>query len=626
MLSAPTNNFFYSRPARGVPAPQVALIHGVRQGNNAANSAAAPLVAHLKPTATSSDRGDGSYIITVMCPKKGKYALRILLDGEPVGASPIHITSISGKMPQTVKFLMPRATGSAPTAAFAASVAFGHDVYLYGGHDGSGVTGELHRLQGGRMKWSAPDTTGNGPPACAGAAAAIAAHTFLIYGGYGEAGTDAPLDCFHALDLKSLHWTRHETVGATPGPLLHAAAAAIGNKLYLFGGWTGAEMSNRLFVYSLSSRTWEPMDDHEGAAPEGRMNHSLVAYGSRLFLFGGKNTYDSGGSGLRDLWILDTAKMAWSSPAVHGVNIPYERWGHSSMMCGHNLVIALGSDNDRETNTISMLNTATLAWEAWDANVSRTGAAMHMVAAKMLLVGGTEGSEHSSEAMQFNIGNFMIEFDGVDDEIMIPHLPTIIPNAYTIEAWIRPAKAEAMSVIVRTNETYPQAAWSHQLRINDRGQFEHYCETDGDEPQKLAVSHTGSVTPGQWYHVAGVATRGGALRLYVNGKEEGQAVELYGGLRPGLDRYFIGAASGDGMAQFEGNVAEMRVWNYALGDDEIHDNYRKVLTGAERGIVGLWRINEGPGGMIFDLSNYNNIGPIKGDPKWTATNLPIVQK
>jgi hypothetical protein len=141
------------------------------------------------------------------------------------------------------------------------------------------------------------------------------------------------------------------------------------------------------------------------------------------------------------------------------------------------------------------------------------------------------------------------------------------------------------------------------------------------------VSHTASVTPGQWYHVAGVATGGGALRLYVNGKEEGQAVEkMGGGLRPGLDRYFIGAASGDGMAHFMGNVAEMRVWNYAMGDDEIHDNYRRVLTGAERGIVGLWRINEGPGGMIFDLSNYNNIGPTKGNPKWTATNLPIIQK
>lgn len=191
-------------------------------------------------------------------------------------------------------------------------------------------------------------------------------------------------------------------------------------------------------------------------------------------------------------------------------------------MCGHHLVVALGSDNDRETNvraapvdvassrptcailperslpslptpaampfyllstpaamplspfstpaqTISMLNTATLAWEAWDANVSRRGAAMHLVAAKMLLAGGLEGTDRFSEVVQFNIGNFMIEFDGVDDEIMIPHLPTIIPNAYTIEAWVRPAKAEAMSVIVRTNEQYPMAAWSHQLRINDRG-------------------------------------------------------------------------------------------------------------------------------------------------------------
>jgi hypothetical protein len=140
------------------------------------------------------------------------------------------------------------------------------------------------------------------------------------------------------------------------------------------------------------------------------------------------------------------------------------------------------------------------------------------------------------------------------------------------------------------------------------------------------VSHTAIVTPCQWYHVAGVASGHGALRLYVNGKEEGQAVEMVGGLRQGLDRYFIGAASGDGMAHFEGSVAEMSVWNYAKGDDEIHDNYRKLLTGAERGIVGLWRINEGPGGMIFDLSNYNNIGPIKGYPKWTATNLPIHQK
>ena len=116
-----------------------------------------------------------------------------------------------------------------------------------------------------------------------------------------------------------------------------------------------------------------------------------------------------------------------------------------------------------------MLNTETYTWEAWDGNASRNGAAMHVVAAKLFLSGGVEGAERFADVIQFNFGNFMIEFDGVDDEIMIPHLPTIIPNAYTIEAWVRPATVKAMNIIVRTNETYPQSAWSHQLRINAEG-------------------------------------------------------------------------------------------------------------------------------------------------------------
>jgi hypothetical protein len=27
--------------------------------------------------------------------------------------------------------------------------------------------------------------------------------------------------------------------------------------------------------------------------------------------------------------------------------------------------------------------------------------------------------------------------------------------------------------------------------------------------------------------------------------------------------------------------------------------------------------------MVFDHSNYGNLGPIKGDPQWTAANHPI---
>ena len=59
-------------------------------------------------------------------------------------------------------------------------------------------------------------------------------------------------------------------------------------------------------------------------------------------------------------------------------------------------------------------------------------------------------------------------------------------------------------------------------------------------------------------------------------------------------------------------------------EEEIQQDARKVLSGTERGLVGYWRMNEGPGALVFDLSSYANFGPIKGDPRWTANaGLPV---
>ena len=213
----------------------------------------------------------------------------------------------------------------------------------------------------------------------------------------------------------------------------------------------------------------------------------------------------------------------------------------------------------------------------------------------------------------------MMLFDGVDDEVMIPHLPTIITTQYTIEAWVRPAKVGPMNIVTRSDESYPTAAWSHQLRINKEGKFEHYVEAD----DKYVVGHSVPVHPGQWYHVAGVASASGELKLYVDGQEEGQPLDLGPELRPKLDRYFIGSATGDGMGLFEGVIAEVRLWNLVKPEEEIQADTRKVLNGTERGLVGYWRLNEGPGYAAFDFSSYNNIGPIKGEPQWSANVVPV---
>ena len=301
-------------------------------------------------------------------------------------------------------------------------------------------------------------------------------------------------------------------------------------------------------------------------------------------------------------------------------DIPRERWGHSSFLWGRLLMLGLGAEGDKdgETNAISMYNLDTNYWESWDGNISRVGSAMGLVEGKLFLVGGEEAGARAQDVLQFNMGGFVMQFDGVDDEIMVPHLPTILPTTYTMEAWVRPAKVQPMNILARSDESYPMSAWSHQLRINAEGKLEHYCEAD----DKYTVCHTQPVQADHWYHVAGTATADGELRLFVDGQEEGTAADI-GALRQKLDRYFIGSATGDGMGMWEGSIAEVRLWNYAQSEDEIKENMRKVMNGTERGLVGYWRINEGPGGMVFDHSNYGNLGPIKGDPQWTAANHPI---
>eukprot|EP00965_Chrysotila_dentata_P216263 6189273-Pleurochrysis_carterae.AAC.2 len=78
-----------------------------------------------------------------------------------------------------------------------------------------------------------------------------------------------------------------------------------------------------------------------------------------------------------------------------------------------------------------------------------------------------------------------------------------------MEAWIKPAKLAPMNIFCRSDEAYPMAAWSHQLRINAAGRLEHYLEAD----DKYTVFHTVNIVPGHWYHVAGIAQASARARF-----------------------------------------------------------------------------------------------------------------
>ncbi|MBL7186313.1 MAG: LamG domain-containing protein [Phycisphaerae bacterium] len=153
-------------------------------------------------------------------------------------------------------------------------------------------------------------------------------------------------------------------------------------------------------------------------------------------------------------------------------------------------------------------------------------------------------------------------FDGADDYMELPLATS--PTTYTIAAWVKPARTDAASIIARTSSSGPTTHWSHQLRINSSGLFEHYTY-DGSA---RTVAGTTAIEVDTWYFVAVTATNNGDMRLYVNGQEEGTATTV-GTLWAAGDRYHVGSNSGNAMGWLEGMVDDIRIYDHILSEVEI---------------------------------------------------------
>lgn len=150
-------------------------------------------------------------------------------------------------------------------------------------------------------------------------------------------------------------------------------------------------------------------------------------------------------------------------------------------------------------------------------------------------------------------GGQSLECDGIDDYVQV--LDAVQPLAYTIAAWVRPETIRAQSIILRTNASGPAGFFSHQLRMDAGGHFEHYT-FDG---VARTVTGTSVLQAGQWTHVTIVAGNSGFARLYVNGVEEGVAPPI-GTLSTAGNRWLIGSNSG-GLQFFDGQIDDLAVWH-----------------------------------------------------------------
>lgn len=188
-----------------------------------------------------------------------------------------------------------------------------------------------------------------------------------------------------------------------------------------------------------------------------------------------------------------------------------------------------------------------------------------------------------------------LQLNGAPDRIVATGYKGIpAGQARTIEAWIRTSKAGP--VLVWGTAGTAGAKWL--LRLNADGKL----ELDIQGAQLTGVQN---LIDGQWRHIACIlappATGPTTLAhasLWVDGKLEIQGV----GAQPintGSDMDMIIGNDG-ATAFFEGDMAELRIWERAVPEAELENNLYKRLTGDETGLALYWKLNDGTGAVATD--------------------------
>nr|WP_242030263.1 LamG-like jellyroll fold domain-containing protein [Microcystis wesenbergii] len=215
-----------------------------------------------------------------------------------------------------------------------------------------------------------------------------------------------------------------------------------------------------------------------------------------------------------------------------------------------------------------------------------------------------------------NIDNTVMKFDGVNSYITASKSLMNNLSTFTLEGWVK-----ALSL--------PENGRISLFGQNDVIEF-------GINSQKLVVwtkdysnsFHADAVYPlHEWHHVA-VVGNGTNVLLYLDGvpiKTGGSQTQNYGN---SSDPFQIGAGvwSGGKTDLFNGNIAEVRIWEVARTQAEIQADAYKRLSGKEPNLVAYYPLNEirleGSTRKVLDLVG-NNHGTVYEAVTVDDNTLPI---
>lgn len=223
-------------------------------------------------------------------------------------------------------------------------------------------------------------------------------------------------------------------------------------------------------------------------------------------------------------------------------------------------------------------------------------------------------SSGSLEIMELSEMPDCLAFDGIHDYVDCGTSSAYdLITAITVELWVYlPSEITTNPVLIskRNNSTY---AWELYLASGTR------YFTARINSNFNSVGLTASVPLNMWTHLAMTYDKT-SIKAYMNGVLGG-TTSYTTNISTSTSAVQIGRRNYTGSEEYvNARISDVRIWNLARTETEIQNNMYKRLTGAESGLVGYWKINEGTGTTITDSTANVNHGALQGTTWAYRTN------
>jgi N-acetylneuraminic acid mutarotase len=213
-------------------------------------------------------------------------------------------------------------------------------------------------------------------------AARIGDRIYVVGGFLGDGRTTGRMAAY---DISDDEWTRRKPL---PKAVNHPGVAALGGRLYVFGGQRGLDKrrSDALFRYSPATNLWKRLPD----APTARAAMGFVAHAGKLYAVGGQTRSNFE---VRRLEVYDIEKRRWRhrTPMKKGRNHLTAVWARGSLW-------AIGGRGEgKNFATVERWDPSTDAWRRMaPLSVPRGGIASVVAARSIVVFGGEDLSPGGS--------------------------------------------------------------------------------------------------------------------------------------------------------------------------------------------------------------------------------------